>query len=105
MCDSMHLFIIRRLTCNDTCFVHILLYLNIKCKKVLDVFPTNMYLVFNIYTLFQCEEDVSEEAIAARHNRSEELERKKFLQYLHMHVTSRSSRSRRTDSSGTNTPG
>ncbi|MPC31057.1 KAT8 regulatory NSL complex subunit 1 [Portunus trituberculatus] len=51
------------------------------------------------------DEDVSEEAVAARHSRSEELERKKFLQYLHMQVTSRSSRSRRTDSSGTNTPG
>ncbi|XP_045108850.1 KAT8 regulatory NSL complex subunit 1-like isoform X2 [Portunus trituberculatus] len=50
------------------------------------------------------DEDVSEEAVAARHSRSEELERKKFLQYLHMQVTSRSSRSRRTDSSGTNTP-
>lgn len=49
-------------------------------------------------------EDVSEEAVIARHNRSEELERKKFLQYLHTQVTSRSSRSRRTDSSGTNTP-
>ncbi|XP_066951982.1 uncharacterized protein DDB_G0280205-like [Macrobrachium rosenbergii] len=32
------------------------------------------------------------------------MERKKFLQYLHMQVTSRSTRSRRTDSSGTNTP-
>lgn len=50
------------------------------------------------------EEDISEEAIAARHGRSEEMERKKFLQYLHMQVTSRSTRSRRTDSSGTNTP-
>lgn len=53
----------------------------------------------------QFEEDVSEEATLARHSRSEELERKKFLQHLHMQVTSRSSRSRRTDSSGTNTPG
>ncbi|KAG7156590.1 KAT8 regulatory NSL complex subunit 1-like, partial [Homarus americanus] len=50
------------------------------------------------------DEDISEETTTARHNRSEELERKKFLQYLHVHVTSRSSRSRRTDSSGTNTP-
>ncbi|KAK3893955.1 hypothetical protein Pcinc_002251, partial [Petrolisthes cinctipes] len=52
----------------------------------------------------ESEEDISEEATAARHGRSEELERKKFLQYLHTQVTSRSSRSRRTDSSGTNTP-
>ncbi|KAG0713498.1 KAT8 regulatory NSL complex subunit 1 [Chionoecetes opilio] len=52
----------------------------------------------------EMDEDVSEEAVIARHGRSEELERKKFLQYLHMQVTTRSSRSRRTDSSGTNTP-
>ncbi|XP_076031601.1 non-specific lethal 1 isoform X2 [Oratosquilla oratoria] len=48
-------------------------------------------------------EDTCEEAYVARHNRSEELERKKFLQYLQMQVSSRS-RARRTDSSGTNTP-
>lgn len=57
-----------------------------------------------MYLLDQFEEDISEEAISARHGRSEEMERKKFLQYLHMQVTSRSTRSRRTDSSGTNTP-
>jgi len=35
-------------------------------------------------------EDVSEEAVIERHNRSEELERKKFLSYLTMQVSSRS---------------
>ncbi|CAL4060114.1 unnamed protein product [Meganyctiphanes norvegica] len=50
------------------------------------------------------DEDVSEEAVIERHNRSEELERKKFMQYLTLQVSSRTGRSRRTDSSGTNTP-
>ncbi|XP_071552694.1 uncharacterized protein nsl1 isoform X1 [Panulirus ornatus] len=72
--------------------------------RIVPLIPNSMNSASGTSQEEEFEEDISEEAVAARHSRSEELERKKFLQYLHMHVTSRSSRSRRTDSSGTNTP-
>lgn len=72
--------------------------------RIVPLIPNNVHSATSGTSQEDEEEDVSEEATTGRHNRSEELERKKFLQYLHMHVTSRSSRSRRTDSSGTNTP-
>ncbi|KAK7072624.1 PEHE, partial [Halocaridina rubra] len=72
--------------------------------RIVPLIPNNVHWASSNTSHEEEEEDVSEEAVLARHSRSEEMERKKFLQYLHMQVTSRSTRSRRTDSSGTNTP-